>query len=113
MFNLLLLIFMIPLIIFVLFLTLKFKNLSSKEKMSPFECGFDPFSFSRVPFSLKFFFIGIIFLIFDVEIIIILPYPIFLINKNISLFVSFFVINFIILMGLIFEWKLGMIDWLK
>nr|YP_007475047.1 NADH dehydrogenase subunit 3 [Haemaphysalis inermis]AFU55296.1 NADH dehydrogenase subunit 3 [Haemaphysalis inermis]UXX50217.1 NADH dehydrogenase subunit 3 [Haemaphysalis inermis] len=113
MFNLFLLIMFIPLLIFFLFLMLKMKNLTSKEKLSPFECGFDPFSFSRVPFSLKFFFIGIIFLIFDVEIIIILPYPIFLINKNISLFVSFFVINFIILMGLIFEWKLGMIDWLK
>nr|QYF09538.1 NADH dehydrogenase subunit 3 [Haemaphysalis kolonini] len=108
-----LIIMMIPFLIFFIFFSVKFKNLSSKEKLSPFECGFDPFSFSRVPFSLKFFFIGIVFLIFDVEIIIILPYPLLLINKNISLFVSFFVINLIILMGLIFEWKLGMLDWLK
>nr|YP_010983055.1 NADH dehydrogenase subunit 3 [Haemaphysalis warburtoni]WOH23044.1 NADH dehydrogenase subunit 3 [Haemaphysalis warburtoni] len=103
---------MIPLIIFILFYFINFKNLKSKEKLSPFECGFDPFSFSRVPFSLKFFFIGIIFLIFDVEIIIILPFPLFL-NFNFSLFMSFLLINLIIFFGLIYEWKLGMIDWLK
>nr|YP_010324917.1 NADH dehydrogenase subunit 3 [Haemaphysalis tibetensis]UNO54046.1 NADH dehydrogenase subunit 3 [Haemaphysalis tibetensis]UNO54085.1 NADH dehydrogenase subunit 3 [Haemaphysalis tibetensis]UTV01450.1 NADH dehydrogenase subunit 3 [Haemaphysalis tibetensis] len=103
---------MIPFIIFILFYTINFKGLKSKEKLSPFECGFDPFSFSRVPFSLKFFFIGIIFLIFDVEIIIIIPFPL-LMNFNYSLFVSFLMINLIIFFGLIYEWKLGMIDWLK
>nr|YP_010329420.1 NADH dehydrogenase subunit 3 [Haemaphysalis yeni]UNO53864.1 NADH dehydrogenase subunit 3 [Haemaphysalis yeni] len=103
---------MIPLIIMILFILIHLKNLKSKEKLSPFECGFDPFSFSRVPFSLKFFFIGIVFLIFDVEIIIIMPFPI-LMNYNYYLFMSFMFINLMILFGLIFEWKLGMIDWLK
>nr|YP_010324904.1 NADH dehydrogenase subunit 3 [Haemaphysalis danieli]UNO54033.1 NADH dehydrogenase subunit 3 [Haemaphysalis danieli] len=103
---------MIPLIIMILFCMINFNGTQSKEKLSPFECGFDPFSFSRVPFSLKFFFIGIIFLIFDVEIIIILPFPL-LMNFNYSLFMSFFVINVLIFFGLIYEWKLGMIDWLK
>uniref|UniRef100_UPI00315D6011 NADH dehydrogenase subunit 3 n=1 Tax=Amblyomma triste TaxID=251400 RepID=UPI00315D6011 len=106
----------IPLIvvfIFFFFFLLNFKNINSKEKLSPFECGFDPFSMSRLPFSLKFFFIGIVFLIFDVEIIVILPYPIMLMNKNLFLIFSFLIINMIILLGLLFEWKLGMIDWMK
>nr|YP_011017308.1 NADH dehydrogenase subunit 3 [Amblyomma argentinae]WQF68971.1 NADH dehydrogenase subunit 3 [Amblyomma argentinae] len=106
----------IPFFLFLFFMLYKIlymKNYMSKEKLSPFECGFDPFSISRVPFSLKFFFIGIIFLIFDVEIIIILPFPILMFNKNFSLIASFFVINIIILFGLFYEWKSGMIDWLK
>nr|YP_009471795.1 NADH dehydrogenase subunit 3 [Haemaphysalis japonica]AVI15564.1 NADH dehydrogenase subunit 3 [Haemaphysalis japonica]UNO53981.1 NADH dehydrogenase subunit 3 [Haemaphysalis japonica]UXX50256.1 NADH dehydrogenase subunit 3 [Haemaphysalis japonica] len=103
---------LIPFLIMVLFFLIHFKNLKNSEKLSPFECGFDPFSFSRVPFSLKFFFIGIVFLIFDVEIIIILPFPIIL-NYNYYLFMSFLMINLIIMLGLVMEWKLGMIDWLK
>nr|YP_011017386.1 NADH dehydrogenase subunit 3 [Amblyomma neumanni]WQF69049.1 NADH dehydrogenase subunit 3 [Amblyomma neumanni] len=113
MYLFLLIIPLISLMIFMIFCILGFKNLFSKEKLSPFECGFDPFSLSRVPFSLKFFFIGIIFLIFDVEIIVILPYPILMVNKNFSLIFSFIVINMIIIMGLFYEWKSGMIDWIK
>nr|UXX50269.1 NADH dehydrogenase subunit 3 [Haemaphysalis hystricis] len=104
--------FLIPLLLLMMFMIMHFKNLKNKEKLSPFECGFDPFSFSRVPFSLKFFYIGIIFLIFDVEIIIIVPFPMIM-NCNYYLFLSFLTINLIILFGLVFEWKLGMIDWLK
>nr|YP_010324982.1 NADH dehydrogenase subunit 3 [Amblyomma testudinarium]UNO54293.1 NADH dehydrogenase subunit 3 [Amblyomma testudinarium]BCG44738.1 NADH dehydrogenase subunit 3 [Amblyomma testudinarium]BCG67059.1 NADH dehydrogenase subunit 3 [Amblyomma testudinarium]BCG67072.1 NADH dehydrogenase subunit 3 [Amblyomma testudinarium]BCG67085.1 NADH dehydrogenase subunit 3 [Amblyomma testudinarium] len=106
-------IFIILILIFMLFMIIFFKNTKSKEKLSPFECGFDPFSLSRVPFSLKFFFIAIIFLIFDVEIIIIMPYPILLFNKSFSLMLSFMMINLIIMFGLFFEWKNGMIDWMK
>nr|BCW91239.1 NADH dehydrogenase subunit 3 [Amblyomma sp.]BCW91252.1 NADH dehydrogenase subunit 3 [Amblyomma sp.]BCW91265.1 NADH dehydrogenase subunit 3 [Amblyomma sp.]BCW91278.1 NADH dehydrogenase subunit 3 [Amblyomma sp.]BCW91291.1 NADH dehydrogenase subunit 3 [Amblyomma sp.] len=106
-------IFIILMIIFILFLSIFFKNMKTKEKLSPFECGFDPFSLSRVPFSLKFFFIAIIFLIFDVEIIIIMPYPILLFNKSFSLMMSFMLINLIIMFGLLLEWKNGMIDWMK
>nr|WQF69072.1 NADH dehydrogenase subunit 3 [Amblyomma nodosum] len=108
--------YLIPFIvtmILIVFMMLYFKNFSSKEKLSPFECGFDPFSHSRVPFSLKFFFIGIIFLIFDVEIIILIPFPFLLYSKNFSFIISFILINLIIMFGLMFEWKMGMIDWMK
>uniref|UniRef100_A0AB38ZDE7 NADH-ubiquinone oxidoreductase chain 3 n=1 Tax=Halobates japonicus TaxID=1868691 RepID=A0AB38ZDE7_9HEMI len=49
------------------------KSKNNREKMTPFECGFDPKSSSRMPFSIQFFMIAIIFLIFDVEIIILMP----------------------------------------
>nr|WQF69084.1 NADH dehydrogenase subunit 3 [Amblyomma calcaratum] len=108
--------YLIPLVISVIsimFLCMFFKNSMSKEKLSPFECGFDPFSLSRVPFSLKFFFIGIVFLIFDVEIIIIIPFPILIFSKNFSIIISFILINLVIMFGLLLEWKSGMIDWIK
>nr|AMX74126.1 NADH dehydrogenase subunit 3 [Navis striatus]QLD97030.1 NADH dehydrogenase subunit 3 [Navis striatus]QLD97043.1 NADH dehydrogenase subunit 3 [Navis striatus] len=107
-----------PMMIFILtFFTLptlfKKKIFLKKEKFSPFECGFDPFSLSRLPFSLRFFMITIIFLIFDIEIVILLPLPLIsnLTNWKTPLF--FLVIILMIFMVLLFEWKKGMIEWLK
>nr|YP_010535642.1 NADH dehydrogenase subunit 3 [Alectorobius peruvianus]UYB78528.1 NADH dehydrogenase subunit 3 [Alectorobius peruvianus] len=91
----------------------KKKNFFQSEKNSPFECGFDPFSLARQPFSLRYFMISIIFLIFDIEIVILLPYP--LISNNLTNFPPIFkasLIIFLILLGLLYEWKNGMIQWL-
>lgn len=104
---------LILIILFVIFLIINYKNLERKEKYSPFECGFDPFSLSRVPFSLKFFLIGIIFLVFDVEIVIIIPFPLLIINKNLIFTLSFIIINILILLGLLYEYKFSILDWLK
>nr|QLD97121.1 NADH dehydrogenase subunit 3 [Dermacentor rhinocerinus]QLD97134.1 NADH dehydrogenase subunit 3 [Dermacentor rhinocerinus] len=107
------LIIAVLIVLVVLFVTINFSNVGSKEKSSPFECGFDPFSMSRVPFSLKFFLIGIIFLVFDVEIVMILPFPLLLMNKNLVFTFSFILINFLIFLGLLYEYKYSMLDWLK
>nr|UNO54267.1 NADH dehydrogenase subunit 3 [Dermacentor silvarum] len=107
------LILIILMMLLTMFMMMNFKNLESKEKNSPFECGFDPFSLSRVPFSLKFFLIGIIFLVFDVEIVIIIPFPLLAMNKNLIFTLSFLMINLLILLGLLYEYKFSMLDWLK
>nr|YP_011036725.1 NADH dehydrogenase subunit 3 [Xestocephalus limpidissimus]WRK21329.1 NADH dehydrogenase subunit 3 [Xestocephalus limpidissimus] len=92
----------------------KKKSIMDKEKMSPFECGFNPMSFSRVPFSIHFFIISVLFLIFDIEIIIILPMIITIKSSMLMkwLITSTMVIT-ILLMGLYHEWNNGLLNWTK
>nr|AYQ19125.1 NADH dehydrogenase subunit 3 [Erotylinae sp. 4 ACP-2013] len=89
------------------------KTFSDREKSSPFECGFDPKNSARLPFSLQFFLIAIIFLIFDVEITLLLPMIISFKMSN-SMTYSFTLIFFIsvLLLGLYHEWKQGALDWM-
>ena len=68
-----LIIFIISNLIIFIASILSKKSFYDREKNSPFECGFDPKRSSRLPFSLRFFLIAIIFLIFDVEIVLLFP----------------------------------------
>nr|ARH54240.1 NADH dehydrogenase subunit 3 [Cteniopus sp. AH-2016] len=98
-------------LVIVLNLTSK-KMIMDREKSSPFECGFDPKSSSRLPFSMHFFLIAIIFLIFDVEITLLLPMIISLKYNSMIVYLtttSFFIL--ILLVGLIHEWKQGALNW--
>nr|WEI30808.1 NADH dehydrogenase subunit 3 [Rhipicephalus turanicus] len=106
-------ILLVMVLLMSLFFSLAFQGKEAKEKNSPFECGFDPFSLSRVPFSLKFFFVGIVFLIFDVEIVVILPFPLMIMTKSLMFMFSFVFINLLIMLGLLYEFKYSMLDWLK
>nr|WCB98313.1 NADH dehydrogenase subunit 3 [Dacus trimacula] len=88
------------------------KALTDREKCSPFECGFDPKSSSRLPFSLRFFLITIIFLIFDVEIALILPMILIISMSNILIWTTTSIIFILILIiGLYHEWNQGMLNW--
>nr|AML25672.1 NADH dehydrogenase subunit 3 [Histeridae sp. BMNH 1274739] len=87
------------------------KSVSDREKSSPFECGFDPMNSPRTPFSLHFFLIAVIFLIFDVEITLLIP--MIQIMKTSSMLYLFTLISFIIILviGTFHEWKQGALDW--
>nr|YP_011010257.1 NADH dehydrogenase subunit 3 [Esakia hungerfordi]WPW46859.1 NADH dehydrogenase subunit 3 [Esakia hungerfordi] len=88
------------------------KAKNNREKMTPFECGFDPKSSSRMPFSMQFFMIAIIFLIFDVEIIIILPtIKIIQMTELTSWFLTTSSFIIILILGLYLEWKNGILEW--
>nr|UGS80497.1 NADH dehydrogenase subunit 3 [Paracaecilius japanus] len=109
-----LIIFLIANIMMALCLLISKKSFMDREKASPFECGFDQKSSSRLPFSLQFFLITIIFLIFDIEIALILPsiYLIKFIPMNSWLTINIIFI-IILIIGILHEWSQNMLEWSK
>nr|AYM85189.1 NADH dehydrogenase subunit 3 [Pseudocolaspis sp. EMHAU_15070625] len=88
------------------------KSIIDREKSSPFECGFDPKNCSRLPFSLQFFLIAIIFLIFDIEIALLLPLiTIMKISNPMMMMTTSLIFILILLLGLYHEWKQGALNW--
>nr|YP_009469724.1 NADH dehydrogenase subunit 3 [Sphodromantis lineola]AVE15579.1 NADH dehydrogenase subunit 3 [Sphodromantis lineola] len=105
-------IMMISFIVMILTNFLSKKNIEDREKSSPFECGFDPISSSRLPFSLRFFLIAIIFLIFDVEITLILPMTIIPFSSNMLIWtITSMLFILILIIGLYHEWNQGSLEW--
>nr|YP_010758208.1 NADH dehydrogenase subunit 3 [Rhynchocyon chrysopygus]WEW63570.1 NADH dehydrogenase subunit 3 [Rhynchocyon chrysopygus] len=82
------------------------------EKASPYECGFDPMGSARLPFSMKFFLIAITFLLFDLEIALLLPLPwaSHLHNLNLMLLLALMLIT-LLAMGLMYEWLQKGLEW--
>nr|YP_009003646.1 NADH dehydrogenase subunit 3 [Carcharias taurus]AGZ63012.1 NADH dehydrogenase subunit 3 [Carcharias taurus]ALH07412.1 NADH dehydrogenase subunit 3 [Carcharias taurus]AXU40894.1 NADH dehydrogenase subunit 3 [Carcharias taurus]AYN73307.1 NADH dehydrogenase subunit 3 [Carcharias taurus] len=82
------------------------------EKLSPYECGFDPLGNARLPFSLRFFLVAILFLLFDLEIALLLPLPWG--NQLLSPLLALFWATIILILltsGLIYEWFQGGLEW--
>ena len=82
-----------------------------KDKLSSYECGFDPFIDAREPFYVKFYLIAILFIIFDVEIIYFFPFIFSIMQISyIGLFVMYI---FLVILGIgfMYEWKKGSLDW--
>nr|YP_010397376.1 NADH dehydrogenase subunit 3 [Trichius succinctus]UQJ77496.1 NADH dehydrogenase subunit 3 [Trichius succinctus] len=110
--NLSIMMFLISSILISISFIISKKSFMDREKASPFECGFDPKSSSRMPFSLQFFLIAVIFLIFDVEITLLIPLILVIKITNIVQYIMislFFII--ILLLGLYHEWKQGALTW--
>nr|QLY89847.1 NADH dehydrogenase subunit 3 [Gyraulus laevis] len=101
----------LSMIMFFLYLMIFFNN-NYTEKKSPFECGFEPLSNMRMPFSMRFFILMILFLIFDIEISLIFPvFSIMSIMNSIIVKYCFILFMVILLCGLFHEWKEGALDW--
>nr|YP_010970179.1 NADH dehydrogenase subunit 3 [Phyllidiella zeylanica]WNR50755.1 NADH dehydrogenase subunit 3 [Phyllidiella zeylanica]WNR50768.1 NADH dehydrogenase subunit 3 [Phyllidiella zeylanica] len=82
------------------------------EKLTAFECGFDPLSKMRSPFSTRFFLLVVLFLIFDVEIALLFP-VLSMFTKGVSslMTTTLMLFLFILLFGMFHEWNEGALDW--
>ena len=81
------------------------------EKLSPYECGFEPFDDARTKFDIRFYLVALLFIIFDLEVAFLFPWAISL--ENIGLFGYFSMMIFLTIftIGFIYEWKKGALEW--
>uniref|UniRef100_Q6JGJ6 NADH-ubiquinone oxidoreductase chain 3 n=8 Tax=Synallaxis TaxID=88180 RepID=Q6JGJ6_9FURN len=82
------------------------------EKLSPYECGFDPLGSARLPFSIRFFLVAILFLLFDLEIALLLPLPwATQLESPLSTLTWTSTIILLLTLGLMYEWTQGGLEW--
>nr|YP_009227544.1 NADH dehydrogenase subunit 3 [Petroica australis]AGI51026.1 NADH dehydrogenase subunit 3 [Petroica australis] len=82
------------------------------EKLSPYECGFDPLGSARLPFSIRFFLVAILFLLFDLEIALLLPLPwATQLQSPTTTLAWTSTLIFLLTAGLIYEWAQGGLEW--
>nr|WAB21720.1 NADH dehydrogenase subunit 3 [Cinnyris jugularis idenburgi] len=82
------------------------------EKLSPYECGFDPLGSARLPFSIRFFLVAILFLLFDLEIALLLPLPwATQLQSPITTLTLASSLILLLTLGLIYEWIQGGLEW--
>ena len=86
-------------------------KLDDAEKLSAYECGFNPFSDSRSEFDIKFYIVAILFLIFDLEISFLFPFSVCLDVISLTGLYVMLVFLFILTIGCYYEWKKGALDW--
>ena len=81
------------------------------EKLSPYECGFEPFADARSKFDVRYYLVAILFIIFDLEVAFLFPWAVALGKIGIFGFWSMMVFLFILTVGFIYEWKKGALEW--
>ena len=81
------------------------------EKLSPYECGFEAFEDSRMKFDVRFYLVAILFIIFDLEIAFLFPWAVVLEDIGWFGFVAMMVFLLVLVIGFIYEWKKGALEW--
>ncbi|MCU7920544.1 MAG: NADH-quinone oxidoreductase subunit A [Candidatus Thiodiazotropha sp. (ex Dulcina madagascariensis)] len=81
------------------------------EKLSPFECGFEAFENSRMKFDVRYYLVAILFIIFDLEIAFLFPWAVVLDQIGMVGFLAMMVFLGILVIGFIYEWKKGALEW--
>nr|ABD58723.1 NADH dehydrogenase subunit 3 [Pterocles namaqua] len=113
--NMITFMFTLSLILTVILTTLNFwlaQINPDSEKLSPYECGFDPLGSARLPFSIRFFLVAILFLLFDLEIALLLPLPWAIqLQSPITTLAWTTTIITLLTLGLIYEWMQGGLEW--
>nr|YP_008999636.1 NADH dehydrogenase subunit 3 [Necturus beyeri]ACU00359.1 NADH dehydrogenase subunit 3 [Necturus beyeri] len=86
-------------------------NKPDTEKLSPYECGFDPLGSARLPFSIRFFLVAILFLLFDLEIALLLPTPWASQLATMNTLCLTSLVLMLLTLGLTYEWLQGGLEW--
>lgn len=82
-----------------------------REKLSPYECGVEPFSDARIPFPMRYYVITMLFVIFDIEAIFLFPWAVVSKSLGIYALIEMMLFILILLVGYIYAWKMGALDW--
>jgi len=82
----------------------------SRAKLAPYECGVEPIGSARMKFDIRFFLVAIMFIVFDIEIMLLLPWAVTIDVNNISSFIYTMIFISALGAGLIYEWKKGAMD---
>ena len=90
-----------------------FRCASHPEKLSPFECGFDAFENAHLKFDVRYYLVAILFILFDLEIAFLFPWAVVLQDETVGLFgfVSMMIFLAILVIGFIYEWFKGALEW--
>ena len=81
------------------------------EKLSPYECGFEAFEDARMKFDVRYYLVAILFILFDLEIAFLFPWAIVLRELGMFGFLSMLVFLAILVVGFVYEWKKGALEW--
>ncbi|HEX9583911.1 MAG TPA: NADH-quinone oxidoreductase subunit A [Gammaproteobacteria bacterium] len=81
------------------------------QKLSPYECGFEAFEDSRMKFDVRYYLVAILFIIFDLEIAFLFPWAVVLDRIGLFGFIAMLVFLGILVIGFIYEWKKGALEW--
>jgi NADH-quinone oxidoreductase subunit A len=83
----------------------------SSEKLTPYECGFDAFEDSRAQFDVRYYLVAILFIVFDLEIAFLFPWAVTLSRIGAYGLVAMAIFLSILVIGFIYEWKKGALEW--
>ncbi|MBU6143627.1 MAG: NADH-quinone oxidoreductase subunit A [Betaproteobacteria bacterium] len=81
------------------------------EKLSPYECGFEAFEDARLQFDVRYYLVAILFILFDLEIAFLFPWAVALKDIGFFGFMSMMLFLTILVLGFIYEWMKGALDW--
>ena len=86
-------------------------NKPDSEKLSPYECGFEAFEDARMKFDVRYYLVAILFILFDLEIAFLFPWAVVLRKIGLFGFLSMMLFLGILVVGFIYEWKKGALEW--
>jgi NADH-quinone oxidoreductase subunit A len=87
------------------------RSKQDKEKLSPYECGFEAYEDARIRFDVRYYLVAILFIVFDLEIAFLFPWAVALSKIGLFGLIAMGIFLGILVVGFIYEWKKGALEW--